>query len=869
MHSADADTARRARRRVSIDGKQFALGGERFTFRGVTYGTFRPREQDGARFPEPSVLRDDFSAIRDRGFTVVRTYTLPPDDVIEAAADADLMLLAGAFHPDFRYLVGASRREARRIATEWRREIERATRQLANADHVLALGLGNELPADVIRWMGSHRVARIVADLADVVRSVDGDRLVTYANYPTAEYLPLDDLDFLTFNVYLERQADFRRYLTRLQNLAGDRPLVLGELGLDSKGDVDGEREQATALDWQLETCMERGVAGTCVFSWTDEWWVGDAAVEGWSFGLTHADRTPKPALDVAELWNHRDVSDLEADWPSISVVVCAYNAAATLDECLRHATALDYPDLEIIVVDDGSTDATSEIAARHPRVRLVPIPHAGLSVARNEGFRAATGQLIAYLDSDAYPPREWPYFLALALDGRNVGGAGGPNLPPLGEPAGALAVAQAPGGPAHVLISDDRAEHVPGCNMAFWRTVLEEVGGFDPVYTAAGDDVDLCWKVTDIGWEIGFHPAAFVWHHRRAGTKAFLRQQRGYGRAEALVAARHPHRFTDLGTARWRGRIYVPGARAAGRQRIYHGPFGVAPFQSVYQTPAHGLDIAHQIAVPITAASLATLPIVVYEPAAALVPLAVFGMLAALFVADSTRVQLPRAVARQRLRFRATVALLHLLQPAVRWWGRLRNRTSARREAPGRASLPGPVHSAPGGVLVFPADVPREVFAQRAARCLAAGGLRVVPSSGWEPYDARIYATSLVRGRLLTSAFPEGAIQARIDIDPRYSMFAVALVGTVFLRAVLQVPYWIPLSAVAFESVRGIASLQLRSRRALLRAVLPRVPNDPAIDLRPLTEIVLPVTRLSPVEPSDAWLGAPRESSSRSGARV
>src|SRR5439155_18420308 len=130
-------------------------------------------------------------------------------------------------------------------------------------------------------------------------------------------------------------------------------------------------------------------------------------------------------------------------------------------------------------------------------------------------------------------------------------------------------------GGPVHVLVSDDRAEHVPGCNMAFWRELLEDVGGFDPVYTAAGDDVDLCWRVLDRSWEIGFHPAALVWHHRRGGLGAYLRQQRGYGRAEALVEARHPDRFGGLGTARWRGRIYDSFAPSFARQRVYRGVYG------------------------------------------------------------------------------------------------------------------------------------------------------------------------------------------------------------------------------------------------------------------------------------------------------
>jgi hypothetical protein len=72
--------------RVRVDGKQFACDGARFAFRGVTYGTFRPRA-DGARFPDRDVVKRDLCTMRDAGFTVVRTYTVPPDDVIELAVD--------------------------------------------------------------------------------------------------------------------------------------------------------------------------------------------------------------------------------------------------------------------------------------------------------------------------------------------------------------------------------------------------------------------------------------------------------------------------------------------------------------------------------------------------------------------------------------------------------------------------------------------------------------------------------------------------------------------------------------------------------------------------------------------------------------
>src|SRR5438874_7872791 len=132
------------------------------------------------------------------------------------------------------------------------------------------------------------------------------------------------------------------------------------------------------------------------------------------------------------------------------------------------------------------------------------------------------------------------------------VGGAGGPNVPPPDDPEGAQRVARAPGGPVHVLIADERAEHLPGCNMAFRREVLEQVGGFDPVYMAAGDDVDLCWRVLDRGGAMGFIPAGLVCHNRRRGPRAFWRRRGGYGRAGASGGAGHPVRSTGLATAGW-----------------------------------------------------------------------------------------------------------------------------------------------------------------------------------------------------------------------------------------------------------------------------------------------------------------------------
>jgi O-antigen biosynthesis protein len=810
-----------------VDGKHFSRGGRRFHFRGVTYGTFRPRS-DGARYPDPLRLRDDLAAMAMAGFTTVRTYTSPPDDLLAAAGENDLAVLAGAFYPDWRYLLGASRAEFRRVAAEARATVAKEARRLAGREEVLALGLGNEIPADVVRWYGTARIAGVMKELVDVVHDADPDRLVTYASFPTTEYLPLESLDFLTFNVFLERQADFRRYLTRLHHLAGDRPLVLGEVGLDAGITSDGEKRQADVLDWQLATALERGVAGTCVFSWTDEWWVGDQAVEGWHFGLTHADRSPRMALEVAKRWNARTVADLDRYWPPVSVVICAYNAEATLDECLEHTCALDYPQLEILVVDDGSTDATAEIARRHPRARLVSLPHAGLSVARNAGFQEATGDVVAYLDSDAYPTPEWPYYLVLGYDGSMVGGVGGPNVPPRDAHVGEHKVARAPGGPVHVLTADDRAEHVPGCNMSFWRTeVLAEVGGFDPVYDAAGDDVDLCWKVLDRGFEIGFHPAALVWHHRRPGARTYFKQQRGYGRAEALVEARHPDRFTPLGTARWRGHIYDSFVPSLLRQRVYRGLYGTAAYQSVYRGGGHAVDLAHQIGVPVAAVGLATAPLGLLVPWLALPALLALIGLLALGAFDAARAHPPRNVEGSALAFRAGVAYLHLGQPLVRLWGRWRGLPDARRELPAGDPLPGPVEDVGRGVLLLPQDRERAALTAAVVHALRYVGLRVLPATGWEDHDARVIGSTILWGDLVTTAHPEGCVQLRVRPRVRALRFGVAVaLATFLLVAGLMPAAALVLAAVAVEATRGLIRLGPRVRRAVRAAVVTQ-PGD------------------------------------------
>lgn len=550
----------------------------KFTLRGLSYGPFRPNRA-GEQFPEPADFRRDLQLIRAAGANTIRIYHVPPPWFREAAAEFGIRLLTGVpWAQHLRFL------DSRRSRKEIRGRMREAARELESAPNSLALLIGNEISPQILRWYGPSRVESFLADLADEVKQVDPRALVSYANYPSAEYLNLEFADLVCFNVYLHREHDLRRYLARLQNLAAFRPLVLSEFGADSQR--EGEEAQAEIVGRGVEVALEVGCAGTVVFSFTDEWFTGGFEIEDWHFGLVRRDRSPKPAYRRIRDIYTAQAQPREQSVPCVSVVICAYNAERTLDECLESLKTLRYPSYEVIVVNDGSTDGTRAIAERFPAYRLINQENLGLSAARNVGIREAEGDIVAFTDADCAVDPDWLQFLVDRLCADDFAGVGGPNLPPPEDDWVSDVVACSPGGPTHVLLTDTEAEHVPGCNMAFWRNQLLDVGLFDEVFRTAGDDVDICWRLQNEGYRIGYSPAALVWHRRRNTVRAYLQQQRGYGRAESQLRFKHPVRFNGIGQSKWAGRIYggTLGGLLGRGAAIYAGRFGNALFQTLYE---------------------------------------------------------------------------------------------------------------------------------------------------------------------------------------------------------------------------------------------------------------------------------------------
>jgi glycosyltransferase involved in cell wall biosynthesis len=719
------------------------------------------------------------------GVNAVRTYTVPPTWLLDLALQHRLRVMVGL--PWEEHVTFLDDRERIRSIRERVRE---GVRSCAGHPAVLCYAIGNEIPASIVRWHGRNRIERFLEDLYRDTKDEDPGALVTYVNYPSTEYLQLPFVDIVCFNVFLESGPQFEAYLARLQNLCGDRPLIVTETGLDSRR--HSQEAQARALDWQVRSAFACGSAGVFVFSWTDEWHRGGFDIDDWDFGLVDRDRRPKRALAAVSKAFSELPFPTNLPWPRISVVVCAYNSETTLPTCLTGLRELEYSNYEVIVVNDGSTDRSAEIASDYG-FRLIDTENRGLASARNAGLEAATGEIVAYMDSDARPDPQWLSHLAISFMRSQHVGIGGPNIPPEGDGQLAECVGQAPGGPTHVLLSDRLAEHIPGCNMAFRKESLDAIGGFDPQFRIAGDDVDICWQLQNQGGTIGYSAGAVVWHHRRNSIKAYAKQQYEYGKAEALLERKWPERYNSVGHLAWSGRVYGAGAttlRGWRRWRIYYGTWGTGLFQSVYQRSRSAFStlavVPEWYLVIIALAGLSALG-ALWTPLLLAVPLLLLagGTLVYESIMAAARSTF-NGESRSRFevfRLRALTAFLHMLQPLARLAGRLRYGLAPWR----RRSVPALALPRPRTSNIWSEEwlSPDQRLAGIDAR-LRQTGCAVLHGSEYDRWDLEVRGGIMgaTRLRLAVEEHGAGTQLVRLRSWPRYSSIGMMLTALLTVLA-------------------------------------------------------------------------------------
>jgi GT2 family glycosyltransferase len=261
-----------------------------------------------------------------------------------------------------------------------------------------------------------------------------------------------------------------------------------------------------------------------------------------------------------------------------VSVVVATHNRA---DRLARLVAALEHQRgvaglVEVVIVDDASTDGTwpelQRLATAAAGVEVRPIRldrNQGPAVARNAGWRAARGPVVAFTDDDCVPARGWLAALLGRLDRAGAGVVQGQTVP---DPDG-----MAPVHPfAHTVEVTAEWGWYETCNIAYRRELLEALGGFDERFRLPwGEDTDLAWRARESGARIAFEPAAVVLHDVQPGT--VLDQVRATRRREGVVIAiaRHPqlranlHQRVFLRPAHLPALVAAAGVVVAARSRL------------------------------------------------------------------------------------------------------------------------------------------------------------------------------------------------------------------------------------------------------------------------------------------------------------
>lgn len=231
---------------------------------------------------------------------------------------------------------------------------------------------------------------------------------------------------------------------------------------------------------------------------------------------------------------------------PLVSIVLITCNRAPLLQRCIASLAAQTWRPLELVVVDDGSRDATPQLLLElgrelPPQLPLRICTHAdnrGIGAARNTGIAAARGELIAFTDDDCTAAPDWIERLIepFATD-PSLGVVGGG----VDEPPDRTWAQRASEGINFLGTTRRRVRAIVGCNMAY-RAAFLRMHPFDDGARAYADELDRCLDAAAAGFGVLFTPSARVTHHHRQTVAAFLRQQHRRGRGSVWVRHKHGH---------------------------------------------------------------------------------------------------------------------------------------------------------------------------------------------------------------------------------------------------------------------------------------------------------------------------------------
>lgn len=225
-----------------------------------------------------------------------------------------------------------------------------------------------------------------------------------------------------------------------------------------------------------------------------------------------------------------------------ISVIIPAYNSAATLGACLQAIQKQDYRGKkEVIVMDDGSTDRTAAVAQQFRGVKLLAQKHAGPAAARNRGARAARGEIILFTDADCIPSRDWMREMASPFADAAVAGVQGAYRTGQRELVARFSQLEIEDR-YNRMLRFPRIDFIGTYAAAYRKKAFLEFGGFDESFpSASGEDSELSFRLAEAGHQMVFAPTAVVSHRHPSSLAHYLRVK--FWRAHWRVLLYRKHR--------------------------------------------------------------------------------------------------------------------------------------------------------------------------------------------------------------------------------------------------------------------------------------------------------------------------------------
>lgn len=232
--------------------------------------------------------------------------------------------------------------------------------------------------------------------------------------------------------------------------------------------------------------------------------------------------------------------------YPRVSVLIPAHNEERVIANALAAATAIDYPDFEVVVVDDGSTDGTRGVVepyVRRGQVRLIAKQqNEGKAMAMNDALPCLNGEIVLIMDADAEPASDiLRHMLPHFEHARVAAVTGNPRVKNVDTFLARLQLIEFSSIVSLLRRSQriwGRIMTVSGVVAAFRKSALLDVGGFSPEMPT--EDIELTWKLQRRFWDIRYEPRALVWMTVPSTLSGLISQRRRWSRGLMQVLRKH-----------------------------------------------------------------------------------------------------------------------------------------------------------------------------------------------------------------------------------------------------------------------------------------------------------------------------------------